>query len=84
MYFIKMKLENIFNLGSKKRIKRRRYVDTEKAETNRETIGSFQVLVTYSGDDVIFEFTTEYALDRVHTNAGYAVGKKFVESLEKI
>mgnify|MGYP005926034815 FL=1 len=59
------------------------YVDTEKAETNREAIGTFQVLVTYSGDDVIFEFTTECALDRVHTNAGYAVGKKFIESLVK-
>ena len=35
------------------------------------------------GDDVIFEFTTEYALDRVHTNAGYVVGKKFIESLVK-
>ncbi len=59
------------------------YVDTEKAETNREAIGTFQVLVTYSGDDVIFEFTTECALDRVHTNAGYVVGKKFIESLVK-
>ena len=58
-------------------------MDTEKAETNREAIGTFQVLVTYSGDDVIFEFTTECALDRVHTNAGYAVGKKFIESLVK-
>ena len=59
------------------------YVDSEKTSTRRETIGSFQVLVTYSEEDIIYEFVTERALERVSTNAGYAVGKEFIENLVK-
>lgn len=59
------------------------YVDSEKSSTEAEAIGSFQVLVTYSKDDVIFEFSTEHAVGRVHTNAGYEIGKEFILKLKK-
>ena len=59
------------------------YVDNEKTSTQQEMIGAFQVLVTYSEEDIIYEFVTERALERVSTNAGYAVGKEFIENLKK-
>ncbi len=59
------------------------YVDKEKAETTTRLIGNFEVVVTYSQDDVIFEFTAEQSVGRIHTNAGYAIGKEFIENLIK-
>ena len=46
-------------------------------------IDAFQVMITYRGDDVVYEFTTDRAFCRVHTDAGYAVGKEFIENLVK-
>ena len=46
-------------------------------------IGAFQVMTTYRGGDIVYEFTTDRALCRVHTDAGYAVGKEFIGNLVK-
>lgn len=59
------------------------YVDNESTSSHQEMIGSFQVMITYRGDDVVYEFTTDSALCRVHTDAGYAVGKDFIGNLIK-
>ena len=59
------------------------YVDNEKAEITKRIIGNFETVVTYSAEDTIFEFTSEKAVNCVHTNAGYAVGKEFIENLVK-
>ena len=59
------------------------YVDNEKTSSHQEMIGAFQVMITYRGDDVVYEFTTDRAFCRVHTDAGYAVGKEFIENLVK-
>ena len=59
------------------------YIDNEKAETSKKIIGNFEIAVTYSADDTIFEFTGEKTVNHVHTNAGYAVGKEFIENLVK-
>lgn len=59
------------------------YVDNEKTSSHQEMIDAFQVMITYRGDDVVYEFTTDRAFCRVHTDAGYAVGKEFIENLVK-
>ena len=59
------------------------YVDNEKAETRKQIIGNFEVAVTYSEDDVVFEFVAEQSVGRIHTNAGYETGCFFVENLVK-
>lgn len=59
------------------------YVDNEKTSTQQEMIGAFQVMTTYRGGDIVYEFTTDSAFCRVHTDAGYAVGKEFIENLVK-
>ena len=59
------------------------YVDNEAAESVKEIVGDFETVITYSKDDVIFEFTTEKTLNHVHTDAGYTEGKKFIENLVK-
>ena len=59
------------------------YVDKEKASTSKNVIGIFETTVTYSEDDIIFEFTNEKTVNHVHTDAGYMVGKEFIENLVK-
>ena len=59
------------------------YVDNEKTSTQQEMIGAFQVMTTYREDDIVYEFTTDRALCRVHTDAGNAIGKEFIENLKK-
>lgn len=59
------------------------YVDNESTSSQQEMIGAFQVMTTYRGGDIVYEFTTDRALCRVHTDAGYAVGKEFIGNLVK-
>lgn len=59
------------------------YVDNESTSSQQEMIGAFQVMTTYRGGDIVYEFTTNRALCRVHTDAGYAVGKEFIGNLVK-
>ena len=59
------------------------YVDNEKTSTQQEMIGSFQVMITYREDDIVYEFMTDRAFCRVHTDAGNAIGKEFIENLVK-
>ncbi len=59
------------------------YVDNEKTSTQQEMIGAFQVMTTYREDDIVYEFTTDRAFCRVHTDAGNAIGKEFIENLKK-
>ena len=59
------------------------YVDNESTSSQQEMIGAFQVMTTYRGGDIVDEFTTDRALCRVHTDAGYAVGKEFIGNLVK-
>ncbi len=59
------------------------YVDNEKAETKKQIVGNFEVAITYSEDDVVFEFIAEQSVGRIHTNAGYETGCFFVENLAK-
>ena len=59
------------------------YVDNESTSSQQEMIGAFRVMTTYRGGDIVYEFTTDRALCRVHTDAGYAVGKEFIGNLVK-
>lgn len=59
------------------------YVDKENSEIKKDIIGNLEVLVTYSADDIDFEFLSENSVNYVHTNACYAVGKVFIENLVK-
>ena len=59
------------------------YVDNESTSSQQEMIGAFQVMTTYRGGDIVYEFTTDRALCRLHTDAGYAVGKEFIGNLVK-
>ena len=55
----------------------------EKTSTQQEMIGAFQVMTTYREDDIVYEFMTDRAFCRVHTDAGNAIGKEFIENLVK-
>lgn len=59
------------------------YVDNEKTSTQQEMIGAFQVMTTYREDDIVYEFMTDRVFCRVHTDAGNAIGKEFIENLVK-
>ena len=59
------------------------YIDNEKSNTIEEIIGDFEVMVTFREEDVVFKFTSEHSIERIHTNAGYEVGKEFIENLVK-
>ena len=59
------------------------YVDNEYSDTSIDIIGNFETIVTYSGDDVVFEFKTEHTVNYIHTNAGYDIGKFFIKNLER-
>lgn len=74
---------NFVRLTQQKKEKSSAYVDSEHSGTAKMIIGVFEVIVTTNGDDAVFEFETEEAVNYVHTNAGYAVGKEFIENLVK-
>ena len=74
---------DFIRLTQQKKEKASAYVDNEKADSKRVLIGDFEAIVTYSDDDFMFEFATEFAVNYVHTNAGYEIGKEFIENLEK-
>ena len=57
------------------------YFDNENTDIKKELIGTFEVVYVYSQEDIDFEFSTDNVLNYVHTNAGYAVGKNFIENL---
>ena len=59
------------------------FLDTEKSEFSQEIIGGFEVMVSHRDHLEIFEFTTDLAVNSVQTNAGYSVGKEFIENLKK-
>ncbi len=67
----------------KRKEKASAYMDNEKSDIKKEIIGNFEVIITYSGDDIEFEFSTEENVNYVHTDARYNIGKEFIENLVK-
>lgn len=59
-------------------------LDNEHHNLERKLIGNFETLVSENEQDVIFEAVTDRVAITVQTNAGYDVGKKFIESLKEI
>ena len=58
-------------------------LDKENRDFKEEVIGDFRIVVSQNNHDTIFESVTETSAIFVQTNAGYDVGKKFIESLEE-
>ena len=78
-------VENQFILYTQ--IKKTQFVsqlDNEHHALEREMIGDFETLVSENEQDVIFEAVTDRVAITVQTNAGYDVGKNFIESLKEI
>lgn len=68
-------------------VKRDQFVsqlDNENRGISKETIGDFDVIVSKTAADVIIEAVTDAVAITVQTNAGYEVGKKFMENLKEI
>ena len=59
------------------------FLDNENSNIANEKIGNFEIITTVKEDTYLFKFTTENALNCVQTNAGYDVGKEFIENLVK-
>ena len=59
-------------------------LDNEHHDLKKETIGDFEVLISENEQDVILEAVTDRVAITIQTNAGYEVGKKFIESLKEI
>ncbi len=59
------------------------YLDNEKSNMTEALIGDFEVMVTFHKEDIVFEFAANHSISRIHTNAGYDVGKEFIENLIK-
>lgn len=59
-------------------------LDNEHHDLKKETIGDFEVLISENEQDVILEAVTNRVAITIQTNAGYAIGKKFIESLKEI
>ena len=59
------------------------FLDNENSDIEIEKIGEFEVIATMKNDTCMFEFSTEYAVNCVQTNAGYDSGKEFIENLIK-
>ena len=67
-------------------IKREQYIsqlDNENRSGITETIGDFRTLVSENDVDCIFEVITDNVAIYIQTNAGYDVGKKFLESIKE-
>ena len=75
--------EQYIRFKQKKKDKNSTFLDNEKSELSKEIIRNFEVVVLQRKDLDIFDFTTEYAVNSVQTNAGYDVGKDFIENLVK-
>lgn len=63
--------------------KTKTFLDNEHSSIDNEKIGDFEVITTIKEETCIFKFTTAIAVNSVQTNAGYAVGKEFIENLVK-
>ena len=59
------------------------FLDNEKSNLSHEIIGGFEVMFSHRNHLEIFEFTTDTAVNSLQTNAGYDVGKDFIENLVK-
>ena len=61
-------------------------LDNEHHDLETEMIGDFETLISANENeqDVIFEAVTDRVAITVQTNAGYDIGKKFIESLKEI
>ena len=63
-------------------------LDNEHHDLKTEMIGDFETLISENESeneqDVIFEAVTDRVAITVQTNAGYDIGKKFMESLKEI
>ena len=59
------------------------FLDNENSDIVNEKIGDFEVITTMKSGTYIFKFRTAIALNCVQTNAGYDVGKEFIENLVK-
>lgn len=59
-------------------------LDNEHRNVTEDTIGDFHLLISEAGSDVFIEAVTNQVAITVQTNAGYEIGKKFVENLKEI
>lgn len=75
--------EQYIRFKQKKKDKNSTFLDNERSELSEEIIGNFEVVVLQRKDLDIFDFTTDYTVNSVQTNAGYDVGKEFIENLVK-
>lgn len=75
--------EKYIRFDQEKKDKVGTFLDNENSDMAIKKIGDFEVMVTIKNDTYIFEFSTEYAVNCVQTNAGYSRGKDFIENLIK-
>lgn len=59
-------------------------LDSEHSDIKEDTVGDFNLLVSETGSDVFIEAVTNKVAITVQTNAGYEIGKKFMENLKEI
>lgn len=75
--------EKYIRFKQQKKEKGRTFLDNEKSNLSHEIIGGFEVIVSHRDHLIIFEFTTDVAVNSLQTNAGNDVGEEFIENLVK-
>ncbi|MBR4410638.1 MAG: hypothetical protein IKT31_04900 [Firmicutes bacterium] len=60
------------------------HLDNENRKLSTDIIGDFEALISTGEEDIIFGVTTENSNISVQTDAGFEVGKTFLQSLKKI